>query len=221
MAAGIAAGVVLLTADESSALAAPVPNAVVEIDPGANKSVAQVAVGSNPTALAVSQGAVWALNADDQTISRIDPETKTQKTFSVGTTPTDLAVGEGSVWIGNGLVNETSSFPGPVLSSVSRVDPDTFSVLGTSKLQGKGEGADQGDSLVVGKGAIWAINPDRTISRLDPQSGKVVARIPTSVDEIAAGPDGVLWGLTSAASRRPRTRVPELERGHSDDQDRQ
>ena len=196
VAAGIAAGVVLLTADESSALAAPVPNAVVQIDPGANKSVAQVAVGSNPTALAVSQGAVWALNADDQTISRIDPETKTQKTFSVGTTPTDLAVGEGSVWIGNGLVNETSSFPGPVLSSVSRVDPDTFSVLGTSKLQGKGEGAVQGDSLVVGKGAIWAINPDRTISRLDPQSGKVVARIPTSVDEIAAGPDGVLWGLT-------------------------
>jgi ABC-type branched-subunit amino acid transport system substrate-binding protein/streptogramin lyase len=197
MAAGIAAGVVLLTADESSALAAPAPNAVVEVDSDANKPVAQVAVGSNPTALAIGQGAVWALNADDQTISRIDSVTKTQKTFSVGTTPTDLAVGEGSVWIGNGVVSETSSFPGPVLSSVSRVDPDTFSVLGTSKLQGKGEGATQGDSLVVGKGAIWAINPDRTISRLDPQSGKVVARIPTSVDEIAAGPDGVLWGLKS------------------------
>ena len=197
MAAGIAAGVVLLTADESSALAAPAPNAVVEVDSDASKPVAQVAVGSNPTALAIGQGAVWALNADDQTISRIDSETKTQKTFSVGTTPTDLAVGEGSVWIGNGVVSETSTFPGPVLSSVSRVDPDTFSVLGTSKLQGKGEGATQGDSLVVGKGAIWAINPDRTISRLDPQSGKVVARIPTSVDEIAAGPDGVLWGLKS------------------------
>ena len=90
MAAGIAAGVVLLTADESSALAAPAPNAVVEVDSDANKPVAQVAVGSNPTALAVSEGAVWALNADDQTISRIDTETKTQKTFSVGTTPTDL-----------------------------------------------------------------------------------------------------------------------------------
>jgi ABC-type branched-subunit amino acid transport system substrate-binding protein/DNA-binding beta-propeller fold protein YncE/predicted Ser/Thr protein kinase len=194
-AAGVAVGVVLLTADESSALAAPAPNAVVRVDPDANKPVAEVAVGSNPTALAVSEGAVWALNADDQTISRIDPETKTQKTFSVGTTPTDLAVGEGSVWIGNGLVNEESGFPGPVLSSVSRVDPDTFSVLATSKLQGKGEGANQGDSLVVGKGAIWAINPDRTISRLDPQSGKVIARIPTSVVEIAAGPDGALWGL--------------------------
>jgi ABC-type branched-subunit amino acid transport system substrate-binding protein/streptogramin lyase len=196
VAAGIAAGVVLLTADESPVLAAPPPNAVVEIDPVADKPVAQVAVGSNPTALAVGQDAVWALNADDQTISRIDSETRTQKTFSVGTTPTDLAVGEGSVWIGNGVVSETSGDPGPVLSSVSRVDPDTFGVLGTEKLPGKGEPGSPGDSLVVGKGAIWAINPGLTISRLDPRSGKVVARVPTSVVEIAAGPDGVLWGMT-------------------------
>ncbi len=172
MAAAIAAGVVLLTADESSALAAPAPNSVVEIDPGGNKQVAQVAVGSNPTDLAVSDGCRLGAQRRRPDDLRIDSETKTQKTFSVGTTPTDIAVGEGSVWIGNGLVNETSGFPGPVLSSVSRVDPDTFSVLATSKLQGQGEGAVQGDSLVVGKGAVWAINPDRTISRLDPQSGR-------------------------------------------------
>jgi branched-chain amino acid transport system substrate-binding protein len=194
-AAGIAVAVVELTGGASSALATPAPNSVVEIDPGRNKPVTQVAVGSNPTALAVGQGAVWALNADDQTISRIDRKTKAQKAFSVGTTPTDLAVGEGSVWVGNGTQSPTSVSIGPILSSVSRVDPDTFAVLGTSKLPTKGEGGDQGDSLVVGVGAIWAINPDSTISRLDPQSGKVVARVPTSVVEIAAGPNGVLWGL--------------------------
>jgi branched-chain amino acid transport system substrate-binding protein len=170
---------------------------VIEIDPDANKSVAEVAVGSNPTALAVGQGAVWALNADDQTISRIDTKTRAQKAFSIGTTPTDLAVGEGAVWIGNGEVDPTSGNPGPVLSSVSRVDPDTFGVLGKSTLPAKaiGHGGIPGDSLVVGEGAIWAINPDLTISRLDPRSGNVVARVPTLVQEIAAGPDGVLWGL--------------------------
>jgi ABC-type branched-subunit amino acid transport system substrate-binding protein/predicted Ser/Thr protein kinase len=192
-AAGIAVAVVELTGGESSALATPAPNSVVEIDPGRNKPVAQVAVGSNPTALAVGRGAVWALNADDRTISRIDLKTKAQKVFGGGTTPTDLAVGEGSVWIGNGVVSPTG--PRPVLSSVWRVDPDTFNVIGKSKLPAKGEGGDQGDSLVVGKGAVWAINPDLTISRLDPRSGKVVARVPTSVVEIAAGPDGVIWGL--------------------------
>ena len=194
-AAGIAVAVVELTGEESSALAAPAPNSVVEIDASGNKPVAQVAVGSNPAALAVDRSAVWALNADDQTISRIDRKTKAQKTFSVGTTPTDLAVGEGSVWVGNGTESPTSVSIGPILSSVSRVDPDTFAVLGTSRLPSQGEGGVQGDSLVVGAGAIWAINPDLTISRLDSQSGKVVARVPTSVVEIAAGANGVLWGL--------------------------
>ncbi len=197
-AAGIGVAVLTLTGGESSALATPAPNSVVEIDPGADKPVAEVAVGSNPTSLAVDPAAVWVLNADDQTISRIDRKTKVQKAFSIGTTPTDLAVGEGSVWVGNGTESSTSVFIGPILSSVSRVDPDTLAVLGTSKLPTAdmgGEGGVQGDSLVVGKGAIWAINPDLTLSKLDPQSGKVVARVPTSVVEIATGPNGVLWGL--------------------------
>jgi YVTN family beta-propeller protein len=194
-ATGIAVAVVTLTGGESSALATPAPNSVVEIDAAGNKPVAQVAVGSNPTALALDRGAVWALNADDQTISRIDRKTKLQKTFSVGTTPTDLAVGEGSVWIGNGVVSQTSKFAGPILSSVSRVDPETLGVLATTPLPTKGEGGAQGDSLVVGKGAVWAINPNSTVSKLDPQTGKVVGTVATSVVEIAAGPNGVVWGL--------------------------
>ncbi|HZT44886.1 MAG TPA: protein kinase [Gaiellaceae bacterium] len=195
-AAGIGVAVLALTGGESSALATPAPNSVIEIDPGGNKPVAEVAVGSNPTALAVGQGAVWALNADDQTISRIDRKTKAQKAFSTGTTPTDLAVGEGSVWVGNGELNARAVFVGPILSSVSRVDPDTFAVLETTRLPVKGnEGGVQGDSLVVGKGAVWAINPDLSVSRIDPQSGQIVARVPTSVVELAAGPNGVLWGL--------------------------
>jgi serine/threonine protein kinase len=81
----------------------PAPNAVVEIDPDANKPVAQVAVGSNPTDLAVSEGAVWALNADDQTISRIDSETKTQKpSASARRPPTSRSArarsGSGTAW---------------------------------------------------------------------------------------------------------------------------
>jgi YVTN family beta-propeller protein len=192
-AAGISVAVLALSGGKSSALATPAPNSVVEIDSGGSKLLAQVAVGSNPTALAVDENAVWALNADDQTISRIDRKTKLQKTFSVGTTPTDLAVGEGAVWIGNGVASPSS--PRPILSSVSRVDSDTFGVLTTTRLPTQGEGANQGDSLVVGKGAVWAINPNWSVSRLDPQTAKVVATVDTSVVEIAAGPNGVVWGL--------------------------
>jgi ABC-type branched-subunit amino acid transport system substrate-binding protein len=200
IAAGIAATVVVLTGGESSALATPAPNSVVELDPATDKPVSEVAVGSNPTALAVHAEAVWALNADDQTISRIDRKTKTQKTFSIGTTPTDLAVGEGAVWIGNGMLSPTSQTAGPILSSISRVDPHTFRVLGTTRLRSGDFGGFPGDSLVVGKGAVWAINPDTTLSRLDPQTGRVVATVPARVADIAVGPTGVVWGLRPGPS---------------------
>jgi ABC-type branched-subunit amino acid transport system substrate-binding protein/streptogramin lyase/predicted Ser/Thr protein kinase len=201
LAAGIAAAVVALTGGESSALATPSPNSVVQIDPGTNEPVARIPVGSNPATIAIGNGAAWVLNADDQTISRIDPTSKATKSFAIGTTPTDLAVGAGAVWIGNGDTNPPDLSAGTILSSVSRVDPDAFGVLATSRLRARGNGGSQGDALVVGKGAVWAINPDRTLSRLDPQTARVVATVRTSVVEIAAGPTGTVWGL--AFSRNP------------------
>ena len=207
-AAGIATAVALLTGGESAALAAPAPNAVVEIDPDAAKPVAEVGIGSNPTALAVDQGAVWALNADDQTISRVDRKTKAQKTFSIGTTPTDLAVGEGAVWVGNGRPGKTSELtPGPVLSSVSRVDPDTFRVLGTTRLPSIGEGGAQGDSVVVRKSGVWAINPDLSLSRIDPATGRLVARIRTRLMKIVADSNGVVWGLKPGSNPAELVRI--------------
>jgi ABC-type branched-subunit amino acid transport system substrate-binding protein len=205
-AAGISVAVLALTG-ESSALATPAPNSVVEIDAGSNKPVAQVVVGSNPTALGFDEGAVWALSADDQTITRIDRKSKAQKTFSIGTTPTDLAVGEGAVWVGNGVLSETIGGAGPILSSVSRVDPDTFGVLATSRLPTKGEGANQGDSLVVAGGALWAINPDWSLSRIDPATGRVVAQVRTRVVEVAAGSNGVVWGLKPTPDAAELVRV--------------
>jgi ABC-type branched-subunit amino acid transport system substrate-binding protein len=206
-AAGIGVAVLTLTGGESSALATPAPNSVVEIDPGSNKPVAQAVVGSNPTTLGFAEGALWALSADDQTITRINRRSKAQKTFSIGSTPTDLAVGEGAVWVGNGVLSETIEGAGPVLSSVSRVDPDTFGVLGTTRLPSSGEGANQGDSLVVAGGAVWAINPDWSLSRLDAATGRIVARVRTRVVEIAAGSNGVVWGLKPTPDAAELVRV--------------
>src|SRR6185295_15167385 len=60
--------------------------------------------------------------------------------------------------------------------------------------------------IVVGAGAVWAINPDRTVSRIDPDTGRRVARIDVVADRIAAGREGV-WFLSGAAVTRidPRT----------------
>ena len=51
-------------------------NSVAAVDPATGKVVAAVPVGATPSAVTVGGGAVWVLNADDQTVSRIDAKTK-------------------------------------------------------------------------------------------------------------------------------------------------
>jgi DNA-binding beta-propeller fold protein YncE len=64
--------------------------------------VADVPVGLTPTSISAGAGAVWVLNADDQTLSKIDPRTNRAQTFGSGGVPTDVAAGAGAVWVGNG-----------------------------------------------------------------------------------------------------------------------
>ena len=49
--------------------------------------------------------------------------------------------------------------------------------------------------VAVGAGAVWAINPDRTVSRIDPASGRRVATIDVDAATIAAGREGV-WFIS-------------------------
>ena len=72
VAGGIAAGVVLATSGGSQPVMV-VPNSVAVIDPKTNRVVADIGVGQRPTAVAVGEGGVWVLNADDRTVQKIDP----------------------------------------------------------------------------------------------------------------------------------------------------
>jgi branched-chain amino acid transport system substrate-binding protein len=165
-------------------------------------------VGNTPSTIAVGEGAVWVLNADDRTISKIDPETKEVETIGTGGVTTDLAVGEGAVWVGNGEQGDIAS-----TTSVSRVDPDTTSVGETQVLPSArttldvrpaGEFRTLGVSqLAVGAGAVWAINPDLSVSRIDPDTGKRVAIIPVEAGRaIAAGEEGV-WVIGPGVGETP------------------
>ena len=95
--AAIAAGLTLTGG--SSAKVEAVGNAIAAID---GDAVEYTLVGKTPSTIAVGEGAVWVLNADDRTISKINPQTKEVETFGTGGITTDLAVGEGAVWVGNG-----------------------------------------------------------------------------------------------------------------------
>src|SRR3954466_12506434 len=47
---------------------------------------------------------------------------------------------------------------------------------------------------VGGDGAVWAVDPDGSVARLDPRSGRFVATVAANVTTFAAGAEGV-WVL--------------------------
>jgi ABC-type branched-subunit amino acid transport system substrate-binding protein len=189
----IAGGLVLLAAAVAAVIATtgggqdgdllPARNGVAALDGGGTASFTET--GTPPSSLAVGVGGIWALSLEDRTVTHMDPETKkVVKRFRMRRTPTAIAAGAGAVWV------ESEG-------TLSRVDPRTGDVTRAIKLPDAGY---QGDlpffnwgfnQIAVGAGAVWAINPDRTVSRIDPDSGRRVATIDVDAATIAAGREGV------------------------------
>lgn len=199
LAAAVTAAVLNLTRSTEQTVGS-VGNAIATID---GDSVTYTQVGRTPSTIAVGEGAVWVLNADDRTISKIDPETReVVATVGTGGITTDLAVGEGAVWVGNGA-ESAGEFGNVYTASVSRFDPDTATgeTVDLPRLRNP-DGNNAGQSrvlgvsqLAVGAGAVWAINPDLTVSRLDPDTGARVATVDAEAGgAIAAGEEGV-WAI--------------------------
>jgi YVTN family beta-propeller protein len=168
--AAITVAIVELTGRESSrALASTAPNSVAVIDPKTDRLVGEVLVGNGPTKIAYGEGALWVINADDQTVERIELATSTvRQTIKVGYGPTSVAVGARAVWVANGLDG-----------TVSRIDPRTNEVVQKIPVGNGPRG------IAVGAGSVWVVNgDDHTLSRIDPRSGKVVRTIGAGTDPV-------------------------------------
>jgi branched-chain amino acid transport system substrate-binding protein len=216
LAAGIALGVtsvvvglIKITGGDGTRV---VGNALAAIDP-AGRVDSYTEVGASPSNVAVGEGAVWVLNGDDQTVSQIDPQTReVVKTFSTGQTPTDIAVGGGAVWVGNASGQNDISYT----ASISRIDPQSSIVTRTLRLPAPEKndfpplGVLPGVSqLAVEQGTLWAINPNFTVSRINADTGDVVATVPVRAGgAIAAAKEGV-WvvGDTAVSVTRINTRT--------------
>jgi branched-chain amino acid transport system substrate-binding protein len=193
LAAAVAAGVLLNRDGSAEAIAG---SGVSQLDPATGEVLDTIPLGTAPSTVAVGEGAAWVIDANDQTVSRIatsnpgDPQT-----FSTGSTPTDIAVGVGAVWVTNLGSNVLPE-------SVSRLDPESRTVVETIDLPPKslpenfwgGGGATfSRQHIAVTRDAVWAINPDLTVSRIDPRTNSVVARVEgVQALNIAAG-DGGVW----------------------------
>jgi YVTN family beta-propeller protein len=187
LAAAVAIPVFALGRGDDAPGQAPVrvaTDSVAVIDPKTNEIVANVRVGNQPSSIAAGEGAVWVVNAEDLTISRIDPETRAVRTIRTHATPSDVAVGEGAVWVANGAEN-----------TVSRIDPRSMIVERTIDLPPPQQSLGPGNQtfIAAGGGAVW-VAPYRwgPLWRIDPQSNEVVETIPGDGGAIAVG-EGAVW----------------------------
>ena len=73
---------------------------MLRIDPRTNRIVNEIAVGREPTGVAIGDGSLWVANTLDRTVSRIDPRRdRVVATVPVSASPLRLAVGRRSVWV--------------------------------------------------------------------------------------------------------------------------
>lgn len=121
-----AIGVVWGIAPGESRHVATGPNMVAALDPEANRVVDAFTVGSIPSNVAVGGDKVWTYNANDKTVSLIDPRTRLVRTVPTGGAVSSLGAGPSGAWVGNGWSG-----------TVSRIDPDSAEVVRTIRLPGE------------------------------------------------------------------------------------
>ena len=201
-------------------------NSLAAIDPTTGRVVAEVPVGATPAAVAVAGGAVWVLNADDQTISRVDAQTKEVRTLAIGATPTDLAAAGDGVWVGNGGKLAQTQFAGTTAVALTRLDARTGAVVANVPLPRAGSTRSNAaqNHIALAAGSVWAIAPDFSLVRIDPGQNKVSA-VARGVAAVAVAADrGAVWVLSDqgtlarieARSNRVTARVDVPATGLSD-----
>jgi virginiamycin B lyase len=150
---------------------------LTRIDPATNQAVAEIAVQPGSVAAVYGEHAVWLTSPETNTLTRVDPQTNlVTATITVGKTPRFLTVGEGSVW----TLNQGDG-------TVSRVDPKTGRITATIDCGIPGPGGD----IASGEGSIWVTMHDVPLTRIDPETNKVMQQW------VGPGGDSLRLGLGS------------------------
>ena len=143
------------------------------------------------------------LDADDKTISMIDPKTRSREIFSSSSTPTDLAAGAGALWIGNAFRERpfsATSYP----ESVSRLDPETrvivkrFGFLVPASVRFTAASSFPGllQHIAVTSDAVWVVGADLGVYQIDPRTNQRVGGRVKGLNAIAiAAGDGGVWAI--------------------------
>jgi class 3 adenylate cyclase/DNA-binding beta-propeller fold protein YncE len=171
--AGAAVAAILVFGGEEEA--GPVPaNSLAVIDPAANKVSWHVGVGEGPTLVSVAAGRAWLLNRA-QTISLVDVEARSLvKTFGVPATPAGITAASDGLWVGDSGKPSVLKLAADTTRVVEEIDAPPLKV---ATLRTEGQPFIDGGPMVLAKGALWFLSGDTTLSRIEPRTGQVEARI--------------------------------------------
>jgi YVTN family beta-propeller protein len=150
---------------------------VTRIDP--TGLTTPVAVGHDPSAIAVGDGGVWVADTGDGAVVRIDPDTRAvTATIPVGHAPTGVALGAGSVWVAD-------SGDG----TVTRIDPVTEKVTATIRV------GDSPQAIAVAGGRAWVTVDSPAIPAAVAAAGGTL-RLDSSTDVSSMDPALAYDGLS-------------------------
>jgi streptogramin lyase len=130
------------------------------IDPDQNAIVAELRLPAGCSAVAFGETALWAACPADDRVLRIDPQNNlVDKRITVSAQPSALAIGEGSIWV---FCRKDGK--------IERIDPKTNKVAKTIELAVP----DADGSIAIGAGSVWVSQAGFPLTRIDPQTDKVV-----------------------------------------------
>jgi branched-chain amino acid transport system substrate-binding protein len=196
LAVAAAVAAIVLSGGDDPGMAAT-GDALVAIDPGSGKTTKRVDVGATPSVVSVGEGGVWAISADERTISYVDPSSGDRTSFALGSTPTDLAAGAGALWVGVGSTIPSAQAVGPIMTGLVQVDPGSRTDRGEATLPRRGGAiSNRTDQRVaISDDAVWTVNPDYSISRINPQTGRPDKTISNFQAVAIAAADDEVWAL--------------------------
>jgi hypothetical protein len=167
---------------------------VIRVDPSTGKIIARIHVqGAVDWQMQISAGfgSIWVASGDKHEVVRIAPQTNTVSDTISGLSTAysllSIGIGFGSVWADQG-----AGAGGQGL--VYRINPSTNAITDTLRASHQGSGQYGATDIAFGGGAVWVGNANSTVSRIDPNSNRVVAARQTPLDtEFIAYGFGSIW----------------------------
>jgi branched-chain amino acid transport system substrate-binding protein len=149
--------------------------------------------------VAVGGGAAWSFSGDEKTVSRVDLESGTLRTFAAGPQPIEIAFGGDALWVAEDVADRSLATNDAVTSpaALTRLDPQSGAEQATTRLPLPAKATfnlPPGNVIAAGSGAVWTVGRPGWVYRLDQTTGRLLTRRTFGASRVATG-DGQVWIL--------------------------